>query len=96
MTCVCMCMCVGMCMCMCTCVLFVSTCRMCMCWLAAKAPALRERGPQIFLPSTRQAGCTRSHEQCGMAEPHAALADAPAAVRLWDETHAALSPWLEA
>ena len=50
----------------------------------------------IYVLSTLQAGCTRSHEQCGMAEPHAALADAPAAVRLWDETHAALSPWLEA
>jgi len=44
----------------------------------------------------RQAGCTRSPDQCGMAEPHAALADVPAAERLWDETHTALSPWLEA
>jgi hypothetical protein len=31
-----------------------------------------------------------------MAEPHAALADVRAAERLWEATHAALAPWLEA
>ena len=44
---------------------------------------------------TKAAGCTRTPEQCGQEPPPAAVADAAAAALLWEETEAALAPWLE-
>ena len=43
---------------------------------------------------TRQAGCTRAPDQCGQGAPPPGLENATATDSLWEETHAALSPWL--